>query len=99
MSFYWAEADDGGGTVPHSLTEKLNDWSRCMRGTWSVEPRCAALLGEVGEPVACAVYPLRPSPCREVTVGAPQCNQARAAHGLPWVHPQRDPEPELPLAS
>ncbi|KUM01816.1 YkgJ family cysteine cluster protein [Chromobacterium subtsugae] len=83
VSFYWAEADDGGGLVPSHLTEKLNDWTRCMRGTWSASPRCAALQGEVGDSVGCGVYPLRPSPCREVEAGSAQCLKARASHGLP----------------
>ncbi|WP_420888638.1 YkgJ family cysteine cluster protein [Chromobacterium amazonense] len=48
VSFYWAEADDGGGAIPSQFTEKVNDWTRCMRGTWSNSPRCVALQGEVG---------------------------------------------------
>ncbi|UTH73653.1 YkgJ family cysteine cluster protein [Chromobacterium sp. IIBBL 290-4] len=83
VSFYWAEADDGGGLVPSPLTEKVNDWTRCMRGTWSEKPRCAALQGEIGEQVACGIYPLRPQACREVTAGSAQCLKARAAYGLP----------------
>ncbi|WP_434634751.1 YkgJ family cysteine cluster protein [Chromobacterium sp. CV08] len=82
VSFYWAEADDGGGLVPNTLTEKVNDWTRCMRGTWSGSPHCAALRGEVGAGVACDIYPRRPSPCREVEAGSPQCLRARAMHGL-----------------
>lgn len=85
VSFYWAEADDGGGTVPHHLTEKVNDWTRCMRGTWSSAPRCVALQGEVGRSVGCAIYPLRADACRAVEAGSPQCEKARAKHGLPLV--------------
>ncbi|POZ60116.1 YkgJ family cysteine cluster protein [Chromobacterium alticapitis] len=83
VSFYWAEADDGGGAVPSRLTEKVNDWTRCMRGTWAASPRCVALQGEVGGSVGCGIYPQRPVACREVEAGSPQCLRARAAHGLP----------------
>ena len=47
VSFYWAEASDGGGTVPVDLTEPLTPFLRCMRGTnqnraavwhWKVNP-------------------------------------------------------------
>lgn len=33
VSFYWAEADDAGGTVPSALTEPLTPFLRCMSGT------------------------------------------------------------------
>ncbi|MEJ8675616.1 YkgJ family cysteine cluster protein [Chromobacterium amazonense] len=82
VSFYWAEADDGGGAIPSQFTEKVNDWTRCMRGTWSNSPRCVALQGEVGRSVACGIYAARPSACREVEAGSAQCHKARAAHGL-----------------
>ncbi|ANM78138.1 hypothetical protein A4U88_4295 [Serratia marcescens] len=41
MSFYWAEAEDGGGTVPLSLTEPLTPFLRCMQGTNSKSPAAA----------------------------------------------------------
>ncbi|OWY37505.1 zinc/iron-chelating domain-containing protein [Xenophilus sp. AP218F] len=88
VSFYWAEADDGGGATPHQMTEKLDAWSRCMRGTWSSRPRCCALRGEIGAAVACDIYPQRPTPCREVIAGSAQCAQARRCHGLPVLSPQ-----------
>lgn len=83
VSFYWAEAEDGGGTVPLALTEKLDAFQRCMRGTWAPAPRCAALQGEVGREVSCRIYPLRPSPCHAVEEGSLQCQRARQHHGLP----------------
>ncbi|MFN4238008.1 MAG: YkgJ family cysteine cluster protein [Vogesella sp.] len=87
VSFYWAEAEDGGGTVPVAMTEKVDSFHRCMRGTWSAAPRCAALQGEVGRKVACGIYAQRPSPCREVAQGSVQCQRARARHGLPALVP------------
>lgn len=90
VSFYWTEADDApGGSVPVALTEALTPHLRCMRGTSSGTPRCVALDGEIGGPVACTIYPLRASPCREFEVFEadgqvnPRCNRARERHGLP----------------
>lgn len=83
VSFYWAEADDGGGTVPHTLTESFHPHLRCMRGTWAPAPRCVALQGEVGQGARCSIYPLRPSPCRALQAGTADCARARARHGLP----------------
>ena len=83
VSFYWAEADDGPqGCVPVSLTEPLNAHLRCMAGTSARSPRCVALKGDIGKDVGCTIYEQRPSPCREVMPGDPQCLKARAAHHL-----------------
>ena len=66
-----------------------------MKGTNRKQPRCAALTGEIGAPVACAIYQNRPSPCRDFGVNMvdgqiradaadrERCNRARAAWGLP----------------
>ncbi|MFZ4552459.1 MAG: YkgJ family cysteine cluster protein [Aquabacterium sp.] len=83
VSFYWAEATDGGGAIPVELTEPLNAHLCCMQGTSSKHPHCAALQGHVGQHVACGIYEVRPEPCRLVTAGDPQCLKARAAYGLP----------------
>ncbi|WP_410015234.1 YkgJ family cysteine cluster protein [Sodalis sp. C49] len=89
VSFYWAEGDDGGGPVPHALTEPLTPFLRCMRGTNERTPRCHALAGEVGKAVRCTIYAGRPSPCREFAMagdgGRPNdaCDRARAHYGLP----------------
>lgn len=96
VSFYWREADDAeGGTVPVDLTEDVTPVYRCMRGTNQPQPRCAALLGTVGEGVRCTIYEQRSSPCRDfgITVengmisGTPEqierCNAARATWNLP----------------
>lgn len=86
VSFYWAESDVvPGGTVPDALTVKVNDHFLAMRGTQSKPARCVCLQGEVGQTVACGIYELRPSPCREVMAGDAQCHKARVAHGLPSV--------------
>lgn len=96
VSFYWAEADDSPtGTVPVNLTEDLNDFRRCMKGTNRQPPRCAALQGQIGQQVRCSIYERRPSPCREFGVNwthgmlhfdpadLERCTRARAAWGLP----------------
>lgn len=89
VSFYWAEADDGGGVVPVDLTEPLSLMMRNMRGTNDRTPRCVALQGEPGGCVSCGIYEQRPSPCREFTMSGENgvlneaCDRARARHGLP----------------
>ncbi|HOK94865.1 MAG TPA: YkgJ family cysteine cluster protein [Anaerohalosphaeraceae bacterium] len=101
-SFYWAEADSvPGGTVPAALTEKLNDFRLAMRGMSGPNPRCIALLGEVGKSVRCSIYDLRPSVCREFPVAwengqpNPRCDKARMAWGLdPLNPPEAAPRPD-----
>ncbi|MDX5626825.1 MULTISPECIES: YkgJ family cysteine cluster protein [unclassified Brenneria] len=89
VSFYWAEADDGGGAVPVLLTEPVTPFLRCMQGTNSKTPRCVALKGEIGENVSCSIYSDRPSPCREFMQSGENgrineaCDRARARYGLP----------------
>lgn len=89
VSFYWAEADDGGGSVPTLLAEPLTPFLRCMQGTNSKTPRCRALEGKIGENVRCSIYANRPSPCREFMQSGENgqineaCDRARARYGLP----------------
>ncbi|MEC5341589.1 YkgJ family cysteine cluster protein [Brenneria populi] len=89
VSFYWAEADDGAGAVPVTLTEPLTPFLRCMQGTNGKTPRCAALTGDIGENVSCSIYLNRPSPCREFMQSGENgrlneaCDRARARYGLP----------------
>ena len=89
VSFYWAEASDGGGTVPVHLTEPLTPFLRCMSGTNQKQARCVALQGEPGVSTRCSIYEDRPSPCREFAMSGEDgqvneaCNRARARVGLP----------------
>jgi Fe-S-cluster containining protein len=53
-----------------------------MRGTDHSQPRCAALVGQVGERTSCGIYEWRPSPCRELEAGSDACNRARQRHRL-----------------
>ena len=93
-SFYWAETNASpDGTVPLELTEKLTPFRCVMKGTNKPKPRCTALLGKIGKSVRCAIYPLRSSICRdfkysyENNIHNPNCDRARAAHGLPPLKP------------
>lgn len=89
VSFYWAEAEDGGGSVPLSVTEPLTPFLRCMQGTNGKSPRCRALQGEIGKAVSCSIYRQRPSPCREFEQSGENgsrneaCDRARACYNLP----------------
>lgn len=93
VSFYHGEMDITGGVVPAEMTEKVNDFMACMKGTDQKSPRCINLQGEVGQCVACSIYAQRPSPCREFDqswvsgVHNAACDRARAAHGLPPLEP------------
>jgi len=44
--------------------------------------RCAALTGEVGKHVGCAVYADRPQVCRTCMPGDEECKMARAEFGF-----------------
>lgn len=83
VSFYWAESTAApDGHVPVELTNSRDPLTRCMQGTDLPQPRCAALTGEVGQCVSCAIYDKRPSVCREVQAGDECCQKARRHHGL-----------------
>lgn len=90
VAFHESELDDQpGGFVPAGLTETIAHGAVCMRGTGAAPVRCVALRGTIGEAVACAIYDMRPSPCRDfaplaaVGRGDEACNDARRRHGLP----------------
>jgi len=51
--------------IPAEYIERLHSAVSCMKGTNNYPPRCAALRGEVGQQVSCAIYADRPSACRE----------------------------------
>lgn len=78
-----------GGRVPVALTEALRGNKACMRGTRKRPRRCVALTGTIGIDVHCAIYPYRPSPCRDFAPaaalgrGTAACGDARRLHGLP----------------
>lgn len=89
VSFYWAEAENGGGVVPSSLTEQVTPFLSCMQGTNRKTPRCTALEGNIGQSVSCSIYLNRPSACREFDMSGEHdtpneaCDRARAHYGLP----------------
>lgn len=94
VAFHWSEADPAlGGAVPAALTEPLDPHRLVMRGTRSLPSRCTALDAEIGVRAGCAIYPSRPSVCREVEAAwehgrpSPQCDRARIAHGLAPLQP------------
>ena len=94
VAFHWIEAEPSlGGQVPPQLAEKLDAHRLVMRGTQAYQPRCVALEGSIGEAAHCGIYPQRPSVCREMQPAwehgepSPQCDKARAAHGLPPLAP------------
>lgn len=102
-SFYWAETDIGGGTVPSVMTEKLNDFRAVMVGSQPPKPRCIALQGTIGQSVGCSIYELRASVCRDFKVSwedgvhNPRCDAARQAWGLePLPKPDRQSDDNNP---
>lgn len=89
VGFHWSEAaPELGGTVPAELTETLRAHERAMRGTNASQPRCIALDADIGRYSRCTIHARRPSVCAllpasfEFGTSSPQCDKARAAHGL-----------------
>jgi Fe-S-cluster containining protein len=104
VSLHWSEAEPSlGGPVPFALTEPLRAHERAMRGTSQAQPRCIALDADIGRHSRCTIHPQRPSVCREVDASweygraSPQCDRARAAHGLPALTPADWPAPLVDL--
>jgi len=95
VAFHWSETDaHDGGQTPAALTEPLDPHRVVMRGTYGGAPvRCEQLRGTLALDAHCGIYPLRPSPCREVRPawedGAPsaQCDRARTIHGMAPLTP------------
>lgn len=93
VSFYWAEIEAGGGSVPDKLTEKVNLHLSCMQGTNSKPARCTALMGDIGDKVRCTIYDKRSSTCRNFNSHNADgsvndnCSKARAHYGLPPLAP------------
>ncbi|VXC19630.1 Zinc/iron-chelating domain-containing protein [Luteimonas sp. 9C] len=86
---HWMDTDASGGVVPQTLTEAFGPHQVVMRGTWESRPRCIALDAEIGTFSRCTIHAVRPQACRDVQASwesgeaSPQCDRARAAHGLP----------------
>lgn len=95
VAFHWAEAAPHSAEGPdEALTVKVRPFEVAMRGTDGVsDPRCVALDGVVGRQVVCSIYPTRPPPCRALKAAwedgepSPQCDRARARHGLAALRP------------
>ncbi|SDO36995.1 hypothetical protein SAMN05216303_1011248 [Rhodoferax sp. OV413] len=85
VDFSVYESQSEGGSVPEGLSVEVTASTCRMRGTDYSPPRCAALMGTLGEKVACGIYEWRPSPCREFEAGSSACQQARMRHGLPAI--------------
>ncbi|MDR2187836.1 MAG: YkgJ family cysteine cluster protein [Azonexus sp.] len=87
VDFHPAELTGGafpwGDGVPPAMTVPVTAAIVRMSGTDATPPRCAALRGDIGVAVACAIYAARPSPCREFAIEHPACARARRRHGLP----------------
>ncbi|WP_408951712.1 YkgJ family cysteine cluster protein [Lysobacter sp. Hz 25] len=95
VAFHWSETDaHPDGLTPSAATEVLDPHRVVMRGTYAGRIHCHSLRGTVGADAQCGIYPLRPSPCRELYPAwedgrpSPQCDQARAAYGLEPLSPQ-----------
>jgi Fe-S-cluster containining protein len=88
VDFAVDELQSHGGCVPDGLAVAVTDHTARMRGTDHARPRCAALVGAVGEQACCGIHEWRPGPCREFGLLAPlgrgdeACDRARARHGL-----------------
>ena len=87
VDFHPAELAGGafawGQGVPPTMTVPVTASIVRLCGTDSAAPRCVALVGTIGQTVACSIYAERPSPCREFDVEHAACNRARQRHGLP----------------
>lgn len=103
-SFYWAECDDAKPDgVPAEMTRDHPPYHRVMLGTSGPEPRCIALEGHIGQSVKCGIYDRRSTVCRgfvpswEDGQHNPDCDAARARHGLPALAPEdwRSPDDDL----
>jgi Fe-S-cluster containining protein len=71
-----------GQGVPLAMTVPVTANIVRMCGTDAAEPRCVALVGDIGQSVNCSIYGGRPSPCREFYTEHAACNRARQRCGL-----------------
>ena len=94
VAFHWSEAEPGHGVVPPAAVVPWDAHRVALRGTDRREPHCAQLDGAVGGATRCRIYAQRPSPCRELRAAwedgapSPQCDRARARHGLAALLPE-----------
>ncbi|KQT42957.1 Fe-S oxidoreductase [Aureimonas sp. Leaf454] len=70
------EPDEQLDRIPEALVKADLSGMRCEGD------RCLALSGTIGEAAACTIYALRPEVCRECQPGDPECDLARATHGM-----------------
>lgn len=70
------ESDEEIARIP---AEFVNDAVGCML---SIDNRCTALSGTLGEHVACRVYDVRPIVCRDCMPGDEECLIARRHFGF-----------------
>lgn len=115
VEFYVGESEEiTPGGVPSELSEparpsheeeldRREQIQRVMKGTNRREDiRCAALTGDIGCSVACAIYDRRPTPCRNFRASYEngkhnkRCDQARLKHGLRPLRPRDWPRPAEP---
>jgi uncharacterized protein len=82
VDFSVQESARDGGCVPEGLCVEVTSTTQRMRGTDHSPPRCAALVGKIGERASCGIYEWRPSPCHELEMGSEACQRARRLHGL-----------------
>ena len=95
VQFYWREVEkDSLHKVPEPLTQDVDSFLKCMRGTGKKRGNhCIALKGRIGKLAVCTIYENRPSVCRNFTAsyidGKPnkRCDEARAAYGLKPLKP------------
>ncbi len=87
-SLHWSETLAVSYEVPESLTVKISPHESAMLGTNQKNPRCVALIGEIGKSVQCSIYENRPDCCRifapsfEDGLRNEHCEKARIGHGL-----------------
>jgi Fe-S-cluster containining protein len=74
-----------GKSLDEALHE-LQEVGRCI--VLAAGKRCMFLQHDC----RCSIYPTRPNTCVAMEAGDEQCQEARAAHGLPPLEPASNPE-------
>lgn len=94
VAFHWSEAQPANPAgVPAGMTRPLRRHELELVRRPDGDTRCVALAGRIGEATACTVYAARPTPCRDLAaawetgLSSPQCDRARARHGLAPLTP------------